>query len=181
MSTGVAVLMPVKAFSRAKARLAGVLDAAERASLARDMADRVVDATHGLPLTVACDDDEVAAWARGRGAEVCWTAGLDLNESVTAGVASLQGVDRVVVTHADLPRALDLRPVGALAGVVAVPDRHDEGTNVLAVPVDAGFTFAYGPGSFARHQAEAERLGLSLTVLRLADLIWDVDVPEDLA
>jgi 2-phospho-L-lactate guanylyltransferase len=183
MGTGVAVLVPVKAFSRAKLRLADVLDAPSRASLARDMADRVLDAARDLPVTVACDDTDVAEWATGRGATVCWTEGLDLNGAVAAGVGSLVaqgGIERIVVAHADLPRALDLRPVAEGDGVVAVPDRRDDGTNVLAVPAGAGFTFAYGPGSFARHKAEAERLGLPLTVLRPADLTWDVDVPEDL-
>jgi 2-phospho-L-lactate guanylyltransferase len=61
-----------------------------------------------------------------------------------------------------------------------VPDRHDDGTNVLAVPTGVGFVFAYGPASFARHRAEAARLGLTLTVLRPPDLTWDVDVPADL-
>ena len=35
------------------------------------------------------------------------------------------------------------------------PDRHDEGTNVVSVGTRAGFRFAYGPGSFSRHAAEA--------------------------
>jgi len=48
------------------------------------------------------------------------------------------------------------------------------------VPATAGFRFAYGPGSFVRHTAEAARLGLSLRVVRDAALGWDVDVPDDL-
>ena len=176
------MLMPVKAFTVAKARLASVLDPAARAALAREMADRVLLAAGGLPVTVACDDDEVAAWAEGAGASVAWTPGLGLNGAVTAGVDALAatGARRVVVAHADLPRARDLGVVAAGEGVVAVPDRHDDGTNVLAVPTGAGFEFAYGPASFARHTAEAARLGLALTVLRPPDLTWDVDVPADL-
>lgn len=178
----VAVLVPVKAFSQAKARLATVLDEPARASLAREMATRVVAAAGDLPVTVACDDEEVAAWADAAGASVAWTPGLGLNGAVTAGVEALRasGYARVIVAHADLPHAGDLAPVAAGEGVVAVPDRHDDGTNVLAVPTGAGFTFAYGPGSFARHVAEAARLGLPLTVLRPPDLTWDVDVPADL-
>jgi len=177
------VLVPVKAFSRAKARLAGVLDGPSRASLAREMAGRVLAAADGLAVTVACDDEEVAAWASAAGAQVAWTPGLGLNGAVTAGVDALrqQGVRRVVVAHADLPHARDLTAVVAIDdGVVAVPDRHDDGTNVLVVPADAGFVFAYGPGSFARHRDEAGRLALAFTVLRPPDLMWDVDVPADL-
>jgi 2-phospho-L-lactate guanylyltransferase len=179
---GVAVLVPVKGFSVAKARLAAVLDPASRATLARDMADRVLLAARSLPVMVACDDDEVAAWAEAAGATVAWTAGLGLNGAVGAGVDILTagGARRVVVAHADLPRARDLTVVAVGEGVVAVPDRHDDGTNVLAIPTGAGFEFAYGPASFARHTAEAARLGLDLSVLRPPDLTWDVDVPADL-
>lgn len=178
----VAVLVPVKAFSHAKGRLAEVLDAPARASLARSMAEVVLAAAGTLPVTVACDDDEVAEWARAAGAAVAWTPGLGLNGAVSAGVTALagQGAARVVVCHADLPHARDLSVVADGEGVVAVPDRHDDGTNVLAVPAGAGFEFAYGPGSFRRHQAEAARLGLPFHVRRPPDLTWDVDVPADL-
>lgn len=181
MST-VAVLVPVKAFALAKARLAAVLGPEARADLAREMADRVLTAAGDLPVTVACDDEEVADWARARGAAVAWVPGTDLNGAVTAGVAALaaEGTTRVVVAHADLPDAKDLTALAHGDGVVAVPDRRDDGTNVLAVPTGRGFAFAYGPGSFRRHQAEAARLGLSFTVLRPTDLVRDVDVPADL-
>ena len=174
------MLVPVKSFSQAKVRLAGVLDAAQRAALARAMAEHVLAAATPHPVTVACDDDEVAAWARAAGASVCWTPGLGLNGAVAAGVQVLAGHERVLVAHADLPKATSFDEVLEPSGVVAVPDRHDDGTNVLVVPPGAGFAFAYGPGSFARHLAEAARLGLPATVLRPASLTWDVDVPADL-
>ena len=182
MPPEVAVLVPMKGFGVGKARLAEVLDGPSRAALVQEMAERVLRAAMHLPVTVACDDDEVAAWARARGADVVWTAGLGLDGAVTAGVDALrdQQVARVVVAHADLPRADDLTAVLGPPGVVAVPDRRDDGTNVLVVPADAGFAFAYGPGSFGRHTAEAARLGLPCTVLRPPDLVWDVDVPADL-
>lgn len=175
-----AVLLPIKGFSRAKARLAGVLDEAARATLARTMAEQVVAAAGDLPVAVACDDAEVRSWAVDRGLEVVWVPGTDLNGAVTAGVAAMT-TDRVLVAHADLPRARSLAGVAAVdEGVVLVPDRRDDGTNVLAVPRAGGFAFAYGPGSFRRHLDEAARLGLHATVLRPDDLTWDVDVPEDL-
>ncbi|HJV08422.1 MAG TPA: hypothetical protein VJ653_02040, partial [Acidimicrobiales bacterium] len=51
---------------------------------------------------------------------------------------------------------------------------------VICVPGDAGFTFSYGPGSFARHGAESLRLGLPLRVVREPALSHDVDLPADL-
>jgi 2-phospho-L-lactate guanylyltransferase len=176
------VLVPVKAFGRAKLRLADVLDGPSRAALAREMADRVLTAAAPLPVAVVCDDDDVAAWAESRGARVLWRPGLGLNGAVTDGVATLagEGVDRVLVTHADLPLATDFEDLLADDGIVLVPDRHEDGTNVASIPADCGFRFAYGPGSFGRHRAEAERLGLRLTVRRPPRLTWDVDVPADL-
>lgn len=176
------VVVPVKAFSAAKARLAGALDDGRRAALARAMADRVVTAARGLPVVVVCDDEAVAAWARARGATVVWQPGAGLNPAVSAAVewCAERDVAEVVVAHADLPFADDLRTLAGFAGVTLVPDRHRDGTNVLALPAAAGFRFAYGPGSFARHRAEAERLGLAVRVLDDTALSWDVDHPEDL-
>ncbi|MGD0811714.1 MAG: hypothetical protein ABSA91_18700, partial [Acidimicrobiales bacterium] len=58
-----AVVIPVKAFSNAKMRLASVLRPEERAALAREMAAHVISASRPLPVIVVCDDLEVAAWA----------------------------------------------------------------------------------------------------------------------
>jgi 2-phospho-L-lactate guanylyltransferase len=100
---------------------------------------------------------------------------------VEAGVDHLAelGVDQVTVAHADLPRATDLAAVGDAPGITLVPDRYGNGTNVLALPTHTGFHFSYGPGSFARHRAEARRLGGPLRLLDRPDLAWDVDEPAD--
>ena len=84
------------------------------------------------------------------------------------------------MAHADLPLATGLAHVVGAEGVLVVPDRRRDGTNVISVPTDAGFRFAYGPGSFERHVAEALRLGLRCEVVDDAGLGWDVDVPADL-
>ena len=179
----VAVLLPVKAFSEAKLRLAPALGPEARRALARDMATHVLESAGHLPVAVVCDDVDVAAWAREHQALVVWEPERGLNRAVEAGVERLaaEGVDRVIVAHADLAFAGDLGRVADHAGVTLVPDRHDNGTNVVCVPAGSGFTFSYGPGSFARHQAEALRLGLPLRVVRAPDLARDVDVPADLA
>jgi 2-phospho-L-lactate guanylyltransferase len=181
-SRSVAVLLPVKAFHQAKLRLAPALDQDARAALAREMAGTVVRAAGALPVAVVCDDDGVASWAIDAGASVIWRPGRGLNAAVADGVTQLaaDGFVRVIVAHADLPHALDLTWVADFDGVTLVPDRHDDGTNVVSVPTAAGFGFAYGAGSFARHLAEVGRLGLPLRVERERRLGWDVDLPADL-
>jgi 2-phospho-L-lactate/phosphoenolpyruvate guanylyltransferase len=175
--------VPVKSFREAKVRLAPALSESQRADLARSMAARVVAAAGPLPVSVVCDDREVAGWASDNGASVIWRPGLGLNGAVSDGVEHLtreHGAIEVVVAHADLPLADDLTRVTGFAGITFVPDRHDDGTNVLCVPTGVGFQFAYGPGSFTRHRAEADRLQLPYRVLRDPRLGWDVDVPADL-
>ncbi len=177
------MLVPVKAFSRAKLRLAPALDAPARAELARRMAGHVVAIAWPLPVSVVCDDAEVAAWAVERGATVVWAPGRGLDAAVASGVSHVGGLgfSRVIVAHADLPLARSLEDLATGEGVLLVPDRRDDGTNVAVVPANAGFRFAYGPGSFGRHRREAERLGLAVDVRRAPELAWDVDVPADLA
>jgi 2-phospho-L-lactate guanylyltransferase len=178
----IAVLVPVKAFAHAKERLAPALPPAERAALARAMAEHVLDVCAPLPTAVVCDDADVASWARRHGASVLWAPGRGLNGAVQEGVARLGagGARRVIVAHGDLPLARAVDWVAAFAGVTLVPDRRDDGTNVACVPTDAGFDFAYGPGSFLHHSAEARRRGLALRVVREPHLGYDVDWPADL-
>lgn len=176
------MLVPIKAFVDAKGRLAPALPASERETLARRLASAVVAAAGPLPVLIATDDDDVAAWAAEHGASVVWTAALDLNGSVAAGIDAVAraGVARVVVVHADIPAPGRLRDVAALPGITLVPDRRDDGTNALAMPTTCGFRVAYGPGSFRRHLEEARRLGGGVRVWREPGLGWDVDVPADL-
>jgi 2-phospho-L-lactate/phosphoenolpyruvate guanylyltransferase len=176
------VLVPVKAFDRAKRRLDSAMSSGDRIRLARSMAERVIAAAGALPVAVVCDDTGVASWARSLGALVVWEPGRGLNGAVEAGVGRLRagGVEQVTVAHADLPRATALASVGDTRGITLVPDRFGNGTNVIVVPTASGFRFSYGPGSFARHVIEAARIGLPTRVLDRPDLAWDVDEPEDL-
>jgi 2-phospho-L-lactate guanylyltransferase len=182
-TTPAAVVVPVKAFDQAKVRLASALEPRERADLARHMAEIVLLAADPLPAVVVCDDDEVRAWAERSGARTVWCPGRGLNGAVSDGVAALraEGVAWAIVAHADLPLATRLDWLADFPGVTLVPDRRFDGTNVLALPTGAGFTFSYGAGSFRRHRAEAARLDLPARVVQDPHLGWDVDLPADLA
>ena len=178
-----AVLVPVKRFTSAKARLGDVLDAGQRAELARWLADRVIAAARPLPTFVACDDDDVATWADERGAEVLWSPGLGLNGAVDAGRATIagKGFDHLVIAHSDLPLASDLGALATPATITLVPDRHRDGTNVVALPLAADLPAAYGRGSFIRHLTAALATGLRVEVRSDPRLGIDVDNPDDLA
>lgn len=196
-----AVVVPVRSFDGALSRLAVVLDPDRRRDLMRELAGRVVAAARPHPVHVVTSDPEVAEWAGTVGAAairvgepgpgpVEGLAGAaaaeggetGLTASVTAAVEHLAaaGVQRAVVAHADLPLVESLE-VAVGPGLTIAPDRRRDGSNVVCVPAAAGFRFAYGPGSFERHLAEAGRLGLPVTVVDDPALAWDLDHPEDLA
>ena len=90
-----------------------------------------------------------------------------------------------MIAHGDLPFAWgtfaavardESQPI-----VAVVPCHRDDGTPVISVPVEAEFEFAYGPGSFRRHAAEARKRGLALRAVRDHSPAFDVDLPDDLS
>ena len=181
-SPPLAFLIPVKSFSAAKARLANVLDDEQRRYLAIALAEGVLSSLRSHEVAVVCDDPEVAAWAERHTARVLWEPGHGLNPAVRSGVDALgaDGFPQVCVVHADLAFPEDLTTIESGPGVLITPDRRNDGTNVLRVPTGAGFEFSYGPGSFRRHKAEAERLGLEVTLRENSPLGVDVDVADEL-
>ena len=154
-----AVLVPVKAFDRRQAPSApGPERAPSGPTLARAMADRVLDAARPLPVAVVCDDNDVADWARGAGRSGRLGTGTRPERGGRGrrrppahgrGRAGDRGPRRPAPGQSTCPRW------ASAAGITLVPDRYGNGTNVIALPADAGFQFSYGPGSFARHRAEA--------------------------
>ena len=179
-----AVVVPVRAFAGGKSRLGSFLDAGQRADLLRTMAERVVMAADPLPVAVVSSAPEVRAWAAALGLALLEDPG-GLDEAARAGQhwAAGQRIGRVVIAHADLPLAQGLVSVardGTRPVIAAVPCHRDDGTPVLSLPTTAPFVFAYGPGSFRRHAAEARRLGLGFRVIRDPVLAHDVDAPADL-
>ncbi len=178
------VVVPVRAFALGKARLAERLGPVERADLGRRFAGRVVAAAGDRPVVVVTSAAEVRDWASSLGVATIRDPGT-LDGAAAAGRAFLAGRDcvRVIVAHADLPFARSLEPVdgdGADPVAVLVPCHRDDGTPVLSVPAAGPFQFAYGPGSFRRHVDEADRVGLTVRIVRDPDLAFDVDVPADL-
>ena len=181
-------IIPTKAPGDGKNRLSPVLDEMARNTLVRVMLDHVVSAVeaarnvdktclvgasrHGLPETLPLLADP----------------GSGLNAAIASAFdeAAAGGATRVLIIHADLPRVstqdVELLVAAAPGAVAIAPDRHGIGTNALSLPLPeaAGFTFAFGAGSFARHSAEAQRLGLPIETIHSLGLAHDVDEPADL-
>jgi len=143
VTNSVFVLIPLKAFNVAKLRLAEVMTEDERVELAKRMAEIVVEAAKPLPVAIVCDDEDVAAWALTQETKVIWADRPGLNNAVQIGVNALteQGVEKVIIAHGDLPKAIRLSHCADFNGITFVPDRHKDGTPVLVIPTRLDFNF----------------------------------------
>lgn len=174
-------IVPVRPFAQGKTRLAGALAAEKRAQLSEYLLAHVTRVLTSVP---AVSEVIVLSQLRPHRWHGCWLedTGCGLNaelQRVAAGVVS-----PIVVIHADLPlvSTADIEALIAAADVdVAIaiaPDRHDTGTNALALPKERNFSFSFGPGSFSKHVAAGR--GRAKIVRRLG-LALDIDTPDDLA
>ncbi|MGI8550706.1 MAG: 2-phospho-L-lactate guanylyltransferase [Dehalococcoidia bacterium] len=197
-------LVPVKAATAGKTRLAQLLPAGDRASLIRAMLRDVVTALQVTELlrsvAVLSPDPEMLTLAGQLGAlplgEPPGTTGL--NEAVAAGIATLVagGADGVLFVQGDVPEitALDVKsmlsglavsaPVTGEAArsirlVRAVPSADGGTSAMLLIPPDV-IAPGFGLHSFGRHQGAARAARASFERCDLPRLARDIDRPEDL-
>jgi 2-phospho-L-lactate guanylyltransferase len=187
-------IVPVKPFDAAKLRLAPVLDAGERAHLARLMFEDVLTALtasrHLLGgVLVATADRQAAEIARRHGAAlVAEHSPAGLNRAIEQAIGSMEpSLDEgILVVPADLPqlsaaaiehivRLLDVPPAVALVQAAA-----DGGTNVLACRPAAAIPPLFGPQSFWRHREAARQAAIRTSVVKNPELEHDIDRPDDL-
>ena len=173
------------------ARLSSVLSPNQRADLGRDLAGRVIDAASNFKYVVVTSAPEVIEWCEEIGHPWIVDPG-SLNASANSGRewCISQGLERVIIAHADLPGATKDAFEQVARCEAAENQRNaceivachrNDGTPVMGIPVDAEFGFAYGPGSFQLHLEVARNCGLEIQVLTIPELAYDIDMPEDLS
>jgi len=184
-------IVPVKQLSCAKQRLSAVLSAPERIALAHAMLHDVLTTLSATPelagILVVTGDITVAHVAARFGATVIGEAlEAGVNAAVQLGLRAPEvSSTGVLIVPADIPfvRPTDLQSV--LAGlshahVVLAPATSDGGTNALAMRRRDLIAPSFGSGSFARHQALAQKAGWACGIVRLEGLGRDIDGPDDL-
>ncbi len=185
------IIVPSQAPERGKSRLAAILGPAERRAFSRACLRRVVTlarrASGARRTLVVSRSGEVLGLARRLGVRALTERRRGLNAAVRQAVAfsGRRGAAGIAVLHADLPQ-LSLKDVAcvmsALArhrGVALAPDRGLTGTNALALRPAGKFRFHFGPGSFAKHCAEARQMRARIRVVQRPGLAADVDTPND--
>jgi 2-phospho-L-lactate guanylyltransferase len=184
-------LIPVKELVNAKSRLTPPFSGHERAALMVEMLGNVIAAAQASDefarITVVSPDATVLDFAEAHGVATLrqYTVGLNpaLDEARIDALA--HGAEAILALHADLP---DLHPAD-LAHIVRLlppspaavlaPDHTGSGTNALLIAPPDALPFLFGPDSFARHIAAAERLNLAYAVAHAPGIAGDVDTPDD--
>lgn len=187
-----ALVVPIKAPSRAKRRLDGILTDVERWRLARTMACDVLEVVAGLRdlrrLAVSDDPDLIALAGRFGIEAVLDQARAGQSAAVQLGfrAAAARGDAPLATIPGDVPAVTadeihELCEAQPEVDVLLAPDRDRLGTNGLRVRSADGLALHFGDDSLRLHREEAERSGLRVGLLALPRLACDLDRPRDLA
>ena len=188
------VILPVKRFDRAKARLGeGGLRASDRVALATGMLTDVLGALRQArnvdDVVVVTSEPAAELIARGCGAQVIpddEQGGHSEAAQIGATWAIEQGAFHALMLCGDAP-LLDPLEIDALLHdladgpeVVVVPDRHGSGTNALLLTPPDVIAPSFGSGSRERHERLGHDAGATVRVETPASLTLDVDTMQDL-
>jgi 2-phospho-L-lactate guanylyltransferase len=188
-------IIPVKPLRLAKSRLAGVLSPEQRQRFAESMLRHVLRVTRDVPLVtgtmVISRDNRVLTIAREYGARTVQESGHpELNVALKRATHILASwrTEAVLILPADLP-LIEPRDVEGLiraAGthhdvLVLATDRNKDGTNAMFMRPPGLIDYAYGVGSYQRHAVAGRDAGASVVVYDSERLIYDIDLPEDIA
>ncbi|MYC93684.1 MAG: 2-phospho-L-lactate guanylyltransferase [Caldilineaceae bacterium SB0661_bin_32] len=201
-------IVPVKPFNEGKSRLAGHISPQQRCALNRELLTRTLAAINrarlDAELLVVSRDTRALAAAERAGSRAlaeesqpCTAPSSScspndaeseqqLNAALTqaARYAATHGATRVLVLPTDMPNltAGDVRAMASTRGPepqITIAPSRDGGTNALMLQPAQAIPFAFGRGSFLRHQRLAAEAGIPVHVVKSDSLLFDIDQPED--
>lgn len=185
------IIIPIKPLPIAKGRLAGHLNADERARLVLAMLEDLLTTITGMGhrrIRIVTGDSNVVGVARRFGAAcILETRARGYNAAVTLGVCSLSESDDVAIIPGDVPLArpdeiawLITPPDPARPAIRLVPSRDRLGTNGLFLSGGTRIRPGFGPGSFAGHCRTALALNIEPTIIEAPGMALDIDTISDL-
>jgi 2-phospho-L-lactate guanylyltransferase len=173
-------IVPLKQGASAKSRLAGVLDAAGRRSLAERMARHVLAVLAAAPQIAEVELLSPLPLAGWPGA---WRRdpGEGLNPALDRWRRA-HAATNLLVVHADLPwlgadDVANLLEAAETAGAALATDRAGLGSNALALRAGTTLGYCFGPDSRRLHACQVP----GMAVLTLRGLACDIDTADDLA
>ena len=182
-------IIPAKPLNQSKTRLAAVLSLNERAELSRHLLQRTLHLARQVgQVVVISRDAAVRQLAKQAGAWALVEAGEDLNKALQQALAWVvaQGSQAILILPGDLPllQLSDLTEIVEAgqytASIVIAPSQRLDGTNALFLRPPGLIPFAFGSGSFEKHQQEARAIGIEPVIYRSLTVALDLDLPADL-
>ena len=186
------ILIPVKDSSKAKQRLASILDQPARTALAQAMLHDVLAAIHDWQdrpaVGVVTSDPFALSLAKEFNFEVIpdpenpgETGAIEMATQICVD----RGAEFTLVIPADIPliQGRELQEILKQApkeGSVLVPAGDGRGTNAALRRPAKLFPLRFGNDSFKPHHAAAQATGKPCVVLQSPGIAVDVDNPEDL-
>jgi 2-phospho-L-lactate guanylyltransferase len=185
------IIIPIKRLSRAKQRLAAVLDAPARAGLVlamlQDLLTVVAELDRGRLWLVASDDVVFDIARKFDAVPIRETRTKGYNAAVSTGLAAVWENVNVAVLPGDIPLAeaselaVLIAPADSVKPTIRLAASRDRlGTNGLFLSAGNLIQPGFGPGSFARYRATARAVGTEPVILDLPGLAHDIDTPADL-
>ena len=184
------VIIPAKPFDESKTRLAAVLPLAERVDLSRRLLQQTIHLARQVgEVVVISRSAAVRKLAKQAGAWALVEGGQELNSALQQASEWIiaRGGQAILVLPGDLPllQLSDLTEIVAAGqdapAVVIAPSQRLDGTNALFLRPPELIEFAFGPGSFAKHQQAARAMiGIEPIIYRTSTTALDLDLPEDL-
>jgi 2-phospho-L-lactate guanylyltransferase len=187
------ICVPVKPFEYGKSRLAELLSEEERIKLNRALLEHIlatIQQTHWKENKIVISKGtEALEIARNYGFfTITENPPYGLNRSIrkvlnspflkSATSITIIPSDLVLVTKEELNELFTLR--NEQDGLIIVPDRRKEGTNVLSVMPPDAISFQYGKYSFQKHINSAKSASVHVTVHESDWLGIDLDTESDL-
>ncbi len=187
------ILIPVKHLDDAKQRLSLLMSRDERTRLARLLLHSTFEAVCGVRnadrVAVVTSSDEVSDLANQFGFEVLReTSQVSESASVDWGSQEIEQrgalaalrlpIDLPLTTTEDIEQIIECDQ--AVPSAVIVPSRDGTGTNALLRRPPTLFPSHFGPGSLAKHLAEAAERDLPCRIIHNDHIALDIDDPSDL-
>ncbi len=184
-------LIPVKALSQVKSRLASHLTLHQRENLVLDMLQHVLRTLHDSNvmehISVVSPDERVLANAQDWGAHALHEELPGHNAALH--IAALQeqatGTEALLTIAADLPmlHVEDIHTLVELShqyAAVLAASREGTGTNAILVHPPLALPYLFGPNSLQRYTLAARQQHLSSTIHHSIGLSLDIDTIDDL-
>jgi 2-phospho-L-lactate guanylyltransferase len=184
-------VIPVKALSEAKSRLAPYLSQPQRSTLVLNMLQHVIHALRASAcfdaVTVVSSDAQVLELAQQWGAHAQVEEEQGHNPALHAAALKeiANGATALLTISADLPLLLpeDIRQMVKLShlyDVVLAASSEGTGTNALLTQPPLAVPYVFGPGSLQSYEEEARKRLLSSTLYKSCSTAIDIDTIDDL-